>query len=358
MEQNDLIFIQSQIGYEFTNSDLLQQAFTRRSYSEENGGENNEVLEFIGDRVLEIIVVKYLAKKYGHMLSECDDFNGDKEFDEFACEKDEGELTEIKRTLVQGTTLAKRIDALGLSEFLITGRGDNSNKTNKLSPSNEDLFEAILGAVALDCNWDMEKMQNVVEVMLDPDSLLCDDISKNYVSLIQEWTYRKTGDVPLYHFEERGYTITWYNTFDGITQNVAPYDREIYKIKYHCLLKIADNLPVFRGFGQSQNEARKNVCKVAYEYLCKENIWLSIRDEIDNPNKNDAINQLEILARRGYFSIPKYYYEQTYDKNGNSIWECFCSIKEENKKFTAKSSSKKDAKKTSAFNMLKYVLNN
>ena len=49
MEERFLEFIQSQIGYYFNNLDLLQQAFTRRSYSEENGGENNEVLEFIGD---------------------------------------------------------------------------------------------------------------------------------------------------------------------------------------------------------------------------------------------------------------------------------------------------------------------
>ena len=62
MEQNDLMFIQSQIGYEFENLDLLQQAFIRRSFSEENGGENNEVLEFIGDKVLDLIAVKYLTE--------------------------------------------------------------------------------------------------------------------------------------------------------------------------------------------------------------------------------------------------------------------------------------------------------
>ena len=64
MKQNDLMFIQSQIGYEFNNLNLLQQAFTRRSYSEENGGENNEVLEFIGDKVLDLIVTKYLTTQY------------------------------------------------------------------------------------------------------------------------------------------------------------------------------------------------------------------------------------------------------------------------------------------------------
>ncbi len=44
--------VQEQIGYEFENLDLLKQAFTRRSYTEENGAENNEVFEFIGDKAL------------------------------------------------------------------------------------------------------------------------------------------------------------------------------------------------------------------------------------------------------------------------------------------------------------------
>ncbi len=44
---NELI-VQNQIGYDFKNPLLLRQAFVRKSYSSENGGENNEVLEFIG----------------------------------------------------------------------------------------------------------------------------------------------------------------------------------------------------------------------------------------------------------------------------------------------------------------------
>ena len=63
----------------------------------------------------------------------------------------------------------------------------------------------------------------------------------------------------------------------------------------------------------------------------------SIRDEIENPNHNDAINQLEILARRGYFSIPTY----DYDKDGNPIWRCECHIKEQEVYFGETSSSKK-----------------
>ena len=52
MENTLLIkMVQGQVGYIFKNPDLLLQAFTRRSYARENGGEDNEVLEFIGDKV-------------------------------------------------------------------------------------------------------------------------------------------------------------------------------------------------------------------------------------------------------------------------------------------------------------------
>ena len=63
--KNALSFVQRQIGYEFKNLDLLEQAFTRRSYTEESGGENNEVLEVLGDKVLDFIVVKILSERFG-----------------------------------------------------------------------------------------------------------------------------------------------------------------------------------------------------------------------------------------------------------------------------------------------------
>ena len=69
-----------------------------------------------------------------------------------------------------------------------------------------------------------------------------------------------------------------------------------------------------------------------------------------------TINQLEILARRGYFSIPTYHFNQEYDKNGNPIWGCECCIDKESRSFFTKASSKREAKKSSAFKMLKYIL--
>ena len=66
MDEKEIKFIQDQIGYTFKNQELLVQAFTRRSYSMENGGQDNEVLEFIGDKALDFVVVKQLSEEFGH----------------------------------------------------------------------------------------------------------------------------------------------------------------------------------------------------------------------------------------------------------------------------------------------------
>ena len=351
MEQKDFVFIQDQIGYNFQNAALLQQAFVRRSYAKEHGKEDNEVLEFIGDKVLDLTVIKLLTKKYGCFTSDYENYNPNDEFDEFSCSKNEAELTELKKRLVQKKTLADRIDALDLADYLIMGNGDIQNNIHQEMSVKEDLFEAIIGAVALDSDWDMEELQEVIQIMLDPDSYLKDDTEDNYVELIQEWTLKRYGMVPWYHFEKASQAV-WYIPFDGISSS---YNGST-ELKHTCLLKLGELNTIFRSFGTSKSEARKAVCELAYKELEKRNLLFSIRDEIPNPNGDDAISQLEILARRGYFSIPFYDFTQKYDKNGSPVWQCTCHIKEIAKHFFAESSTKKYAKKHAAYQMLKYTL--
>lgn len=364
--------VQGQIGYDFKNLDLLKQAFVRRSYTEEYGGENNEVLEFIGDKALDFAVVRLLIQKYGH-LANGTPIDGTKlsswenilklslntvdkpEHNEFSCDFDEGKLTRLKSKMVEKKTLARRMDELGFGEHLIMGRSDIQNNVNEEYSVKEDLFEAIIGAVAIDSGWNLKDIQSVVEVMLEPETFLQNDSETNYVRLIQEWEIQVNGVLPWYKYKEASYTSTWYFPFDGISQSF-PFEYNYSRLQFHCELKLLDSLPVFRGFGASKSEARMAVCKLAYEYLQKNDMLFSIRDEIDNPNKADAINQLEILARRGYFSIPTYDFEQNYDDNGNPIWRCECHIEEYDTYCDAESSTKKDAKKSAAYEMLEFVL--
>lgn len=363
MNQNDVAFIQNQIGYKFKNSDLLQQAFVRRSYSQENGGEDNEVLEFIGDKVLDLIVVKLLIAKYGFMISECDDFDFNEDYNEFACDKNESHLTEIKNLLVQKEMLAKRIDILGLADYLIMGKGDHLNNAQKEKSVKEDLFEAILGAIAIDSNWDMTKLQSAVEIMLDPDTILNDNTESNYVALIQEWFIKEYNSYPQFYYDNSSYYDE--NSCLINSNEIRPKckrenvfkvinTQQYYETHFKCWINLFDKK--FIGYGISKSEARKDVCELLYSYLNAHDLLFTIKDEITNPNKNNAINQLETLARRGYFSIPTYKFDQRYAINGNPVWICECHIKEKAPFFTAESSSKKDAKKSSAYKMLQHVL--
>ena len=201
--ENWVDFVERQIGYKFVNRDLLVQAFVRKSYSMENGGENNEVLEFIGDKALDLSVVKTLTDKYGHMISDEPDYED--EDDEFYCEYSEGKLTHLKSLLVRKEYLSARIDELKLAPFLIMSKGDLKNNIDKNTSVKEDLFEAIIGAVTLDTLWDFDKIQDVVGVMLRPELILDADVTDdNYIKLIQDWESKHYNDLPKFLYKERG----------------------------------------------------------------------------------------------------------------------------------------------------------
>ena len=94
--------VQQKISYWFDNRDLLLQAFTRSSYSKQYGGENNEVLEFLGDRVLDMYVVKVIADRFGFVKSQSEYYDEANENDEFCivAHKNEGDFTELKKEIV------------------------------------------------------------------------------------------------------------------------------------------------------------------------------------------------------------------------------------------------------------------
>lgn len=354
-------------GYKFNNPLLLRQAFVRRSYTEENGGENNETLEFIGDKALDIAVVRYLIKKYGNQptrkLNQFEyrtysDFMNPYAKEAFCCQYDEGQLTRMKQKLVQKETLAQRIDDLGLADFLLMGKGDIKNNRNNEKSVKEDLFEAIIGAVTLDCDWNLEIIQEVVEILLSPESYLDDD-EVDYVGAIYDWAANKIDDVPQFEYvtETFGKFVSTYQTMTRkyIYQKIN--GGNLNWIKFHCYVKFDEFPYVYVGYGKSKNEARKAACKVAYDHLEQEGLLFSIKDEIENPSEDMAINQLETLARRGYFPLPEYDYIETHDADGNPVWNVRCYI-DEFGYYETVASSKKQAKKMAAYDMLLDVLEN
>lgn len=175
-EDSHLEEVQRKIDYSFNNIDLLLQAFKRSSYSAQFGGENNEVLEFIGDKVLDMYVTKIIADDFGFMKSQSDYYDEKEDNDEYCiiAHHNEGDFTELRKTIVNNKTLAKRIVKLGFAKYLYLGDSDLDNNVVNQEKVKADLFEAILGAIAIDCDWNPDALQNSVDVMLNIDEFLND----------------------------------------------------------------------------------------------------------------------------------------------------------------------------------------
>ncbi len=340
--------VQQRIGYTFENPDLLQQAFVRKSYSEEHGGENNEVLEFIGDKALDLAVVKFLSECYGSMQLKHEDYELSRTSNVYVSKHNESTLTLIKSDLVQKETLAARIDYLGLTEYLLMGNGDMKTDAASQASVKEDLFEAIVGAVALDSKWNLEKIQDVVATMLSLDDMILCDGDRLF---FQKWTLKKYGVVPTYFYLE------------GEEEWVSPEEKKVITLisegAYQCFLQLGDFDVIFRAFGDSKKKARKKVNEVASVYLDENNLFLTSKDEVGEPTLERAINQLQELSQKGYIERLGYSFETFVDNEDNSIWECtcFCEYGPLDFEFKQAAQAKKDAKKYAALEMMRHIAN-
>lgn len=229
--QQNLNFIKKTIGFEDfpdNKENLLVQAFVRRSYSQEHPEwHHNQVLEFIGDSVLDTYFVRKMCFPQNNVFG-----SFTKKY-QFVSTKTEGELTKIKADYVNGTELARHIDNLNLARFLILGKADENNNVRNKQAVKEDLFESIIGAVALASNFQNEIIDKVCERMLElkpqeqsaskkqkvaemrrligsPDAITLDNAINKLLLLAQ----KKYITVPLYSnpqkpvdFDENGYPI-------------------------------------------------------------------------------------------------------------------------------------------------------
>jgi ribonuclease-3 len=127
-------------GLSFKDKALLRQAFTHRSYLNENRNlhiDHNERLEFLGDAVLELIVTDYLYHKYPN--------------------KPEGELTSYRSSLVNSTTLADVATKLKINDYLLLSHGESKDTGRARTYILANTFEAVLGAIYLDQGYDSAK---------------------------------------------------------------------------------------------------------------------------------------------------------------------------------------------------------
>ncbi len=330
----DLSSIQGTIGYQFSNTDLLQQAFVRRSYSEENGGQNNEVLEFIGDKALDLAVIRIMMERFG-MITDSKDYREFKVRNpKYFQTKQEGVFTDIKKQLVEKKALSKCMDRLGFHTQLIMGRGDCTQNIQNQDSVKEDLFEAIIGAVAVDSNWNMGEITDVVYRMIDFDAFFNNENSdgQNYVGRVQEWS------------QQNGYGLPEYSYHEG-------YD------DYQCDLYIPGTWIRGNGRGESEAKARMEAARDAYCFLLDQGYIVNeYKAAVGEADEDRALAQINELVQKKMISKPEYTFTQEYDEDGNPVWTCEIFVDGVAESFINSESAKKDAQRECAYEMLLYLM--
>ena len=166
------------IGYSFKNKSLIKTALTHSSFSKQNKINNNERLEFLGDRVLGLIISSEIFKKN---LSST-----------------EGELAKQQSFLVCKNTLKKVANNIKLGEFI---NCTQSLKKNSLDSVIANTLEALIAAIYLDSNINQASkivlklwksfLENINLSSFDPKSKL------------QEWSLKNKKILPNYEVTDR-----------------------------------------------------------------------------------------------------------------------------------------------------------
>ncbi|RUM90559.1 MAG: ribonuclease III [Thermovibrio sp.] len=178
--EGKLVELERRLGYSFKDRNLLRRALIHRSFSfEKEVGENYEVLEFLGDAVIGLIVSEELIKRFP--------------------DKTEGELSQIRAFLVSEPSLAELARTIDLGEFLYLGKGERRSGGKTKSSILCDVFEAVFGALYLDASF--EKAKEVFkEKFLDKLWQILDSAVtyKDFKSYLQEVTQRDFKVLPEY----------------------------------------------------------------------------------------------------------------------------------------------------------------
>ena len=213
----------SQIGYHFSNQDLLHEALTHRSA----GKCNNERLEFLGDSILNFVITDVLYHQYP-------DFN-------------EGDLSRLRASLVKGDKLAVIAAGLQLGDYLSLGSGELKSGGFRRKSILADAFEALLGAIFLDGGYELCR-KVILDLYAEPlSSITSIDELKDPKTRLQEWLQSRRCPLPEYEVEE----IT------------GKAHKQSFKVS--CYLASSD-LKVF-GEGKSRRKAEQDAAKKALESL-------------------------------------------------------------------------------------------
>jgi ribonuclease-3 len=169
------------LGHHFADKKLLTEALTHRSAAGAKGLGSNERLEFIGDRVLGLVIAAWLLDK----------FPGERE----------GALGLRLAALVSAPALARVAEAHGLAALLAVAPGESKRGVRVGANVLADALEALIGALFLDAGFEAAQifvrrmMAEAVESQFVPP--------KDAKTALQEWALKRGLALPAYDVIEQ-----------------------------------------------------------------------------------------------------------------------------------------------------------
>ncbi|MES1982005.1 MAG: ribonuclease III [Pseudomonadota bacterium] len=212
-----------QLGYVFTQPQLLQRALTHRSHN----AAHNERLEFLGDSVLSCAIAK-------HLYDTCPDLP-------------EGDLSRLRSNLVNQHTLHLLAQQLKLGELLLLGEGERKSAGFRRPSILADAMEALLGAIFLDGGY--AAAEQAVLKLYVPFIAQADiqTLGKDYKTLLQEYLQGIKLPLPKY--------------------SVAGIQGEAHAQLFLIQCEIPQLNLTSRGEGSSRRAAEQNAAQAAYRQI-------------------------------------------------------------------------------------------
>ncbi len=165
----------------FKDKDLLKQAFTHRSYINENPASSlshNERLEFLGDAVLELIVTDFLYRKYSQYT--------------------EGELTTLRSALVNAIIISEIAADIGMNDYLLLSKGEAKDFGKARQYILANTYEAFVGAMYLDQGYDVVDKFVAKTLLPKTEEIVNKKLWRDAKSLVQENAQEYLGVTPSY----------------------------------------------------------------------------------------------------------------------------------------------------------------
>ena len=163
------------LDYQFKNNRLLEEALTHAS-ARKSSKVNNERLEFLGDRVLGLVIAEELLRKNPNST--------------------EGEIATYYNSLVKKETCSFIAKEIGLENLLTLGKSVKRTNDRQKDKILGNAIEALIGAIFLDAGFEISK-QLVLKVWRKQIDIVR-DIEAHAKTVLQEFLQSKWQEPPTY----------------------------------------------------------------------------------------------------------------------------------------------------------------